>query len=562
MTPSNPDHEQPPAPADLADPLYYLHNFDTLVAWVREHHDDLLTADERRRLDRLADLSTAARALLVRLVMRRGHCFRTDRLAYPELEATIDDLIQELTGDDWLLRDPELFLPDAARLQTLAELRQRWLGRPEADGLPRTVGKQVLVDTLTERLPHAARANHWGLPDTVALTTPELFDRLRLLFFGNLYQDWSDFVVVELGHYRYEPVPLTPALRAVTQRQHLDDYLTLQQCRELLETHPAREVWPQLPACDHDNPWLMARYHSLLYELGILAERQGDPELALTALADSGHREARLRLGRLLERQQALESAWNLATDALAAPRTDSERRGMQRLAQRLARKLSRAAPVAPARPELQQWSLALPISDGSVEAAVAGHLAGPDVTVHHTENRLFTALFGLLCWDAIFLPVPGAFFHPFQMAPADLNHPDFVRRRQSEFERCLAGLADDSYQHRIRQTWHRKAGTRNPFVHWPTLSEALLDAAFACIPAGHLHALFTHLLSDLKEHRRGLPDLICLDRRQQCYQLVEVKGPGDRLQDHQRQWLEFFTRQGIPASVCHLNWLDDGDCA
>ena len=33
-----------------------------------------------------------------------------------------------------------------------------------------------------------------------SLTIMDLCDRLRLMFFGNLYQDWSEFVLADLGH--------------------------------------------------------------------------------------------------------------------------------------------------------------------------------------------------------------------------------------------------------------------------------------------------------------------------------------------------------------------------
>ena len=39
---------------------------------------------------------------------------------------------------------------------------------------------------------------------------------------------------------------------------------------------------------------------------------------------------------------------------------------------------------------------------------------------------------------------------------------------------------------------------------------------------------------------------------------MIEVKGPGDRLQDHQVRWLQFFASNGIAASVCYLRWETD----
>jgi len=37
------------------------------------------------------------------------------------------------------------------------------------------------------------------------------------------------------------------------------------------------------------------------------------------------------------------------------------------------------------------------------------------------------------------------------------------------------------------------------------------------------------------------------------CVQIVEVKGPGDRLSTKQILWLDFLTRIGVDAEVCHV---------
>jgi hypothetical protein len=79
-------------------------------------------------------------------------------------------------------------------------------------------------------------------------------------------------------------------------------------------------------------------------------------------------------------------------------------------------------------------------------------------VTVHYVENALLNSLFGLLCWDAIFAGVPGAFFHPLQQDPADLYLPNFYAARSETFERCLARLDDDSCRLAIRRTFLRAA--------------------------------------------------------------------------------------------------------
>ncbi|KAG1240591.1 hypothetical protein G6F68_017511 [Rhizopus microsporus] len=74
------------------------------------------------------------------------------------------------------------------------------------------------------------------------------------------------------------------------------------------------------------------------------------------------------------------------------------------------------------------------------VEFVTRDHLHQDDAPVHYVENALINSLFGLLCWPAVFAPLPGAFFHPFQRAPADLDAPDFHQRRAALFNDSLCG--------------------------------------------------------------------------------------------------------------------------
>jgi hypothetical protein len=88
----------------------------------------------------------------------------------------------------------------------------------------------------------------------------------------------------------------------------------------------------------------------------------------------------------------------------------------------------------------------------------------------------------------------------------------------------------EDSYRHAIRNTFVEKAGLQSPFVHWRLLTESLLEDALFCIPATHLKLWFVRLAHDIRANRTGFPDLIRFWPAQRRYEMVEVKGPGDRL--------------------------------
>ena len=106
-----------------------------------------------------------------------------------------------------------------------------------------------------------------------------------------------------------------------------------------------------------------------------------------------------------------------------------------------------------------------------------------------------------------------------------------------------------------IRQRWQSKHGLQSPFVFWGLLDEALLDLALQCIPAQHLKRWCERMLKDIRANRAGMPDLIQFWPGERRYRMVEVKGPGDRLQDNQRRWLAFCAEHHMPVEVVHVQW-------
>jgi hypothetical protein len=93
--------------------------------------------------------------------------------------------------------------------------------------------------------------------------------------------------------------------------------------------------------------------------------------------------------------------------------------------------------------------------------------------------------------------------------------------------------------------------------VYWAALSDELLEQALSCLPAAHLQRLFERLLDDIRANRAGLPDLIQFWPAERRYQMIEVKGPGDRLQDNQVRWIDYCVQHGMPVSVCYVQWQD-----
>jgi hypothetical protein len=554
-------------PQDTPDPLYYLRNFERALQWLAQRYGDLLGDAERAFVHGFASLPEASRALLVRMLMRQGVLFRASRLSYGEIGCA-HTAAAPLVAAGWLEADAPVELDELFALCTRAELLACFSS--ELAGL-KTARKDAWLALLHTLHGTARRYAGWhpqATDEVFKVSVAPLCERLRLMFFGNLQQDWSEFVLADLGVHLYEPVAFAPSSRAFQQRGDVDVYLALHACATELEQLAAgaalEPLLAALDAIDTDatgNAWLGARRAKLLYRIGYHAERQQQWDFALTVYQRCAWPGARHRRVRVLERAARDDAALALALQAAAAPESEEESQRIARMLPRLQRRAGhapqRAAPAAVL--ERGMLTLARPAAPYAVEYVVRDHLDAPDAPVHYVENALINSLFGLLCWEPVFAALPGAFFHPFQRGPADLHAPDFHARRAPLFAQCLAQLDSDAYRATMLRHFDSKAGVQSPFVFWPMLTRELLDVALACIPAAHLKLWFERLLRDVRGNRSGLPDLIRFWPRERRYELIEVKGPGDRLQDNQIRWLAYCAQHRMPVRVLDVRWSDDG---
>ncbi|MCG1018327.1 MULTISPECIES: VRR-NUC domain-containing protein [Burkholderiaceae] len=571
------------------DPFYYVANFRRAIAWLSDRCDDLLDGQERAFIDAFESLPHASRALLVRMLMRKGPLFRTDKLRYAEIGEPLA-ACEPLITRGWVELDPPMSIDELFTVATKAQLERRFVAAKAARGT-----KAALLDALRAAYPGVQHAYSVWCPDepakVVHFLLGPLCDRLRLMFFGNLWQDWSEFVLADLGVFRYEAVRLDGSSRAFQQREDVDAYFSLHACRQALNAAPddatLDTLLAQARACPTGNLWLDMRRAKVLFRIGQHCERRRDWPRALHAYEASTYPDARYRRVRVLETLGRRDDALALAAQVVRTPVSEGEaQRAARTLArlQRVPRAARQQSPLtvqsacgerlsgrnrtpssqsdlsASAMPiSRSDWLLPMPTAPMRVEHVLRAHLHRPEAPVFYVENALINTLFGLLCWQVIFAPIPGAFFHPFQRGPADLDTPMFVARRQALFDACLQQLDDGRYRRTIEDNFAAKAGIQSPFVAWGVLDPALLTLALDCMPAAHLKLWFERLLRDISRNRSGLPDLIRFVPAVRSYELIEVKGPGDRLQDNQVRWLAYAHEKGLPVSVAHVRWLAGG---
>ncbi|QDQ27673.1 VRR-NUC domain-containing protein [Chitinimonas arctica] len=538
---------------DHPRPFYYLDNFRLALDWIAQRYGDLLLDEEQRFLDDFAQLPNPAQAMLVRMMMRKGELFRHGKLRYEEIGDTTA-AVAPLIALGWLDAEPQLSLAQLFGLLTKPELALTFAAARSAQR------KLEQLASLAPLHPEPRSLRSWSpqLDDLVyRLTIRPLLARLQWMFFGNARQDWSEFVLADLAILVYEPVAFPADARGFSSRAQLDFYAALLACRQRLDEGECPAiVLADVQTLQCESDWLRSRRGKLLFTLAQALERTGQFYSAMAAYRDCNYPGAAFRLARVLEQSNRHAEAQNFISAHLDAGCSEQDRQQLDRLRPRLARRLG-LPHERPTAPTLPKQSLCLPRPTQQVELAVRDHLHQATAPVHYVENLLLNGLFGLLCWPAIFAPLPGAFFHPFQTGPADLGSPHFHSRRQGLFDDCLAELDNERYRATIPARFRAKQGIQNPFVHWPALNEDLLALALHCIPAAHLGLIFRRMLQDLPGNRAGLPDLVQFWPAEQRYALIEVKGPGDRLQDNQTRWLRYFLAHGVEVQVYYVSWLE-----
>ena len=559
---------------------YYLVNFELLLDTVVERYGDLLSAAERAFYVELRALSLAARRLYVRLLGRRGPLVRCDRLRYPEI-ADVDAAVDELVTTGFADRGEAAPLAAWLALPLRAELAGLW--QEAAPESARMVGRRPLrrdeLAALLASAPDTAADTEvaaQALAQRIARLVPAVGLRrqaevtvFRLLFFGNLRQDLSEFVLRDLGVVRFEDVPLDPARRFFPDRAAVDDTLRLRalayQTVATEEVMAAAEVVLQ-GGQRGDGAWhpLAQRFADrILLAAGRLAERRGDPAAALRCYAAAEAPPARERSARVRLAASETAAAAELVAAMARAPRDESEVVMAERLATRLARlgvPLPLPAPTAPelrrrrrpARPE--DLPLGIPPGDESVETRTLVALAARGEVGFFAENWLWRAIFGLAFWDIVFAPLPAAFHHPFQYGPSDLDEPAFRARRASAIADRLAALAATTdLEARLLAVWDQKFGVANRLVAWADELRPRLALALARLAGDQVAAVCDRLSRDLRRYDVGFPDLFVVDPSGSGFTLYEVKAPGDQLRPEQRAWLRYFAEVGIPARLLRV---------
>ncbi len=542
---------------------YYLLNFQTVLQDVQGRCADLLRPGERELAERFLALPVQARRLYVRMLTRKGPWFRLDGLRYPEIP-DLGEALAVLRGAGFAAAGdaaaPEDLLPLARKEEILEWLRDPPQARSRSRG-----------DLAASLLARGGPGLGPALAAAVPAAAPLHLDWARLmflLFFGNGDQDLTDFILADTGRVRFETYPLDPGGRLFQSREDVDFLLALQDLRGAFGS-AARDGDLQalgritdalLATCPHPGVRQQRRFHRLLNDLGLEWERRREPDRALGCYALSRLPPARERAARILAGRGRLHAAAERAAEMAAAPWDVGEEQFAHRFLRRLARheNLAAAWVLTHRSPEpVPEVRLLLPgPRPGTVEQAALEAARAEGWDGFFSENVLWRALFGLALWEVLFAPVPGAFQHRFQAAPADLGGPDFFLRRSGLVEARLARLAEPgAFAREVRAAAGAKRGIANVFVNWRALDPSWLERALDALPGAAAVSVLAAMAPNPLAFASGFPDLFLFRPDPPRCRLWEVKGPGDALRPGQERWLRHFNRAGIDARVARVEY-------
>lgn len=535
---------------------YYLKNFVSLLNFVDKQYGDILKKEEKLFLKKFKKFSRDASRLYVRLISRTGPLFRADKLNYSEIK--IPKAAAELSESGFMVVNGDWEVEDLLRLFTKPELVD-FLKTQESAVKTSWSRGQVLEELLSY---YETEFLEWVEEnfDTFYPMGHDVVNLFRLLFFGNLEQTLSDFILEDIGVLRYEKYRITKKDRFFQNRKVIDETYKLIELQ--MELYFAREEGDEFLVEElmkqvlkiKSSP-LQRKKEKLCRMAGQFFEKMKDFELAAYYYKRSSLPPARERLVRVFEKMDEDKKALNLCKKMEKDPIDDSEREFLNHFPEKLKKKLGKEyrkqvrevfetdeLKVAnPKGQKIEPWSLKALEKDG---------LKG-----FYVENYLWTSLYGLIFWDIIFKSKPGAFFNPFQRGPNDLYSEDFYLSRKREIDRRIKWIGTIGWEDKVLKTFDDKKLTANHLVRWKQINKSAIKRVLKRVPADHIKAVVERMSESLRHHSSGFPDLFVYHPRKKDYCLLEVKGPGDQLQQSQKRWLRYFKEKDIPCKVLKVTY-------
>ena len=555
-------------PTDLP-PKYYHSYFGDVLGFVRKRYEPLLTENERNFLNAYAGLSEDAQCLFIRFSNRRKSFFRTQSVAYKEID-DIQAALQELDSEHFI----EILNPDhtdrmseVIDLFTKEELLQITRNL-EPDILPsKSIKKPDLVRWLLfeydfEKLSTVLL----GKEPVVKVSYEVEVMMMKFLFFGNRYADMTEFVVRDLGHVRFQSFNEDDMTARFESRKDIEDALIISLMKEAFYVYqtelPPEEVydWFMNWRSGEGNKIGQKALPSLeRFTLKVAAwlEKKKMLSQALGVYQLTNEVPSRERRVRLLLNLGETDEAIALCDEIVENPKNAEERFFSLDFKEKILNKKKRTVKRTTQALKAAE-TIEVPVSyRNRVELGAIEYFRAEGYEAFFSENEPWRSLFGLLFWDIIYDTNVQAIHNPLQRAPSDFFLPDFYIKRAPQFaDRIKNATSKDIIEELISKTYRDKFGMTNVLVSWYEGSLDRVKAFVNSLNPDQIHQVMQEISFNMRENTRGFPDLFIY--KDDEYSFIEIKSPTDHLSSQQLHWQHFFEKIGIKSKIVRVKWGEE----
>ncbi len=543
----------------ILPPKYYRDYFNYLLDFVQDKYRHILEGKEWRFLRKYYALSEDAQCLFIRFTNRKGIFFRTEKLSYEEIEditASLDELITKEFAE-WLNTGHTLYLTELFNMLTKTELLQLC-----PDKSLKSKPKQVIIDILRELTDPTLlveQIRHY--PGIIKVNFEFETTFLKFLFFGNRYMDMTEFVVRDLGFVQYFQHDEDKLVARFDTRKDAEDKWMITDQADLFEQLKTTESPETLydwfdtftDSIQELSEVAKPALERLRLKVGRHLERQKALELAVEVYKHCQLPMAKERRVRCLATLKNTEEALALCEDMLQNSTNADEQFFARDFSERILKKTTTRKKKLTTAKLHEAEQITIPgIYRGQVELGTIEYYLQQGKYAIFSENHLWRGIFGLVFWEIIFDPGLVAFHHPFQRRPSDLHLPDFYEKRKEAIHKHMDSFSSiDDLLVYMRTNYARNEGLANPFVIWMEGIWEPIHIATLQLGLEKLKPILLHICMDIAENSRGFPDLFVWDEN--GYEFIEVKSPTDNLSNRQLYWLGYFEECGINARVLRV---------
>ncbi|PWN34329.1 uncharacterized protein FA14DRAFT_161759 [Meira miltonrushii] len=186
------------------------------------------------------------------------------------------------------------------------------------------------------------------------------------------------------------------------------------------------------------------------------------------------------------------------------------------------------------------------------VEYLVLQHYEKQNFKGFHCEGGVLTMLFALVMWDILFMHVDGVFETPYQRQPLDILEDSFAIVRGPALRQRLVEIENTGGLDLIKQTDDRERERKTWAIgcKWDLYTQEDLLEIAECMGGKALSVVCQMLAEEWSHCTSGMPDLVVWRHADKQVRFCEVKGPGDKLSDKQKLWIDVLLRAGLRVEV------------